>query len=141
MSTAIALKASKRANATATALAKDERPPLDFALLFKTCEYELPLIARMLDCFLQDTQIDMIAIAVALESNDSSQIVALAHRVKGSAATIGAHRIQSEAAQLESLGLKLSFADAPICLARLRAELQLLQSHIAQHGFLRGAIA
>ena len=96
--------------------------PLDREKLLEECDDEQSFAYRCLHVFAKSAQADIDGIAAALDKNDFSQIVELAHRLKGASGTIRADFLRQEAACLEAFGRKEELAAAGECFARLRAE-------------------
>jgi HPt (histidine-containing phosphotransfer) domain-containing protein len=105
--------------------------PLDCEKLLAECDDEQSFVNRWLHIFVRDAQMDMNDIALALDRSDFPQIARLAHRIKGSSASIKAEFLRQQAARLEVLSAKEELVAASECFAGLRAEFEHFKSYIA----------
>jgi len=76
------------------------------------------------------------ALDVAISSEDSEQVSRNAHALKGSAANLGAGRLQRTARSLETAGDAENWAAAADAFDALREELEHLKDELAQRGWL-----
>ncbi len=96
--------------------ASDVALHLDMAVIGDVCVgVSLAGYRSVLEGFLDDDAGSLRALLTALEAADNSALPALAHAVKGAAASLGLRAIQLLAAQVEADG---SSADATLCQAR-----------------------
>ena len=85
--------------------AQSERPhPLDIHKFLEELCGQPELIPRLLHVFQAEAQKDIDGLEAALDAHDFTKVAMLAHRLKGSAATIGAEPMKIEAAQIERFG-------------------------------------
>jgi len=87
---------------------------------------EPPIIARLLQVFVDETRADLAGLAAACGARDAGRIVSLAHRVKGAAGSVGAEALRSEAEQLEFLGRRGELTAAGESFDRLKADFEAL---------------
>jgi len=79
--------------------------PVDSTKLLHELCSQPELIARLLHTFQAETQKDIDHLEAAIAARDSAAVRTLAHRLKGSAATLGAESLRFRAAQIEEFGL------------------------------------
>ncbi len=85
--------------------ARNERAdPIDTHKLLEELCGQPELIPRLLHVFQAEAQKDIDGLEAALDAQDFTRAATLAHRLKGSAATIGAEHLRIEAAQIERFG-------------------------------------
>ena len=98
--------------------ARSEHPhPLDVHKFLEELCGQPELIHRLLHVFQAEAQKDIDSLEAALNARDIAKVATLAHRLKGSAATIGADSVGTEAAQIERFGQQ--------------GNLQLVQDHLS----------
>jgi HPt (histidine-containing phosphotransfer) domain-containing protein len=105
--------------------------PLDRERLLAECDDEQSFANRCLHVFVRSAQADIDGIVEAIRRNDFSQIVELAHRLKGASAVIKAEFLLQEAARLEAFGREEEFAAVGECFARLQVEFDRFNKFIA----------
>ncbi len=111
---------------------KSEIPqPLDCEKLLVECDEDQSFAHRCLHIYVRDAQTDMNGIATALDKADFTQITRLAHRIKGSSASIRAEFLRHHAAALEALGRREELAAAGECFVRLQAEFEHFKRFVA----------
>lgn len=93
---------------------------------------EPALIARLLHLFQVEAQKDMDSLEAALETHDSCKVVSAAHRLKGSAATVGAEPLRAEAAQIEAFGREGRLQQAWNHMPDLRHEFKRFGSFVSE---------
>jgi len=101
------------------------RVPFDYQKLLDDCSGNPAILSRLLSSFESESRVDLAALETALEVNDATLAARLAHRIRGSAAVVGAWRMHEQASLLELLGMKGELESAPECLKRLRTEFEL----------------
>ena len=62
------------------------------------------LFRRLLTVFIGETGKDIAELTAALDRRDPARVAAVAHRLKGSAATMGAEPMRAEAERIEAFG-------------------------------------
>ncbi len=77
-------------------------PGIDVAEVLQSTGLKLPIFKDILVGFFLDNKGTASEIQAALDENDNTTLMALAHRLKGSAANIGAHEVQEIAKELEA---------------------------------------
>jgi len=103
--------------------ARSERGyPIDTHKLLEELCGQPELIPRLLHVFQAEAQKDIDGLEAALDAHDYTKVAALAHRLKGSAATIGAESLKIEAAQIERLGRQGRLGEGQDHLSDLRRE-------------------
>jgi CheY-like chemotaxis protein len=101
-------------------------PALDTRRLDELAEMgaaAVPLIQRAVDNFVSGTPGHLEALRTALRTDDAPALRSAAHRLKGSAANLGAVRVADLSLLLEDLADNGELADAPVVLADLAAAL------------------
>jgi HPt (histidine-containing phosphotransfer) domain-containing protein len=78
--------------------------PIDPSKLLDELCGQPELITRLLHTFQAETQKDIDLLDSAIAARDSASVTILAHRLKGSAATVGAESLKFRAAQIEGHG-------------------------------------
>jgi HPt (histidine-containing phosphotransfer) domain-containing protein len=76
---------------------------LDWEALQNRCMGNLELVERVLDKFQQRLPEELRELESALERGDTERIAGVAHRIKGTSASISATALQHAAAELEEL--------------------------------------
>ncbi len=102
----------------------DRVMPIDSSKLLEELCGQPELITRLLHVFQAETQKDIDSLEAALAAHDSCKVATLAHRLKGSAATIGAEPLRMEAAQIEGLGRQGKLQQAQEHMSDLRHEFE-----------------
>ena len=83
---------------------------------------DLDFVDEIADTYREDAPAQLAAIAAAVEAADASALVAPAHTLKSSSASVGAVRLSELARELEALGRTGSVDDGAGRLDALRAE-------------------
>ncbi len=78
--------------------------PIDPTKLLDELWDQPELITRLLHTFQAEAQKDIDQLETAIAAQDPSTVTALAHRLKGSSATVGAEPLKLQAAQIEAIG-------------------------------------
>ncbi len=102
----------------------DRVRPIDPNKLLEDLCGQPELITRLLYVFQAETQKDIDGLEAALAAHDSCKVATLAHRLKGSAATIGAEPLRIEAAQIEGLGRQGNLRQAQDHMSDLHQEFE-----------------
>jgi HPt (histidine-containing phosphotransfer) domain-containing protein len=102
------------------------KPPptgvLDLEGLRNRCMGNIDLVQRVLKTFQQRIPEEIEAMAKALECKDAEQIARVAHRVKGSSASVSAGGLFRAATELEAVSRKGCVTDIPAGIEHLRDE-------------------
>jgi HPt (histidine-containing phosphotransfer) domain-containing protein len=102
---------------------------LDLQQLLGRCLGNLALAERCLVRFEQKLRADLEEVERAVDSQDYAALTQVAHRVKGSAATVSAISLANAAAALEDFARARDAADATAIIAQFRKEVtRFLQS-------------
>lgn len=91
------------------------------------------LVGRLLNMFVGETKKDIENLAAALGLNDATRVAIIAHRIKGSAATIGAEPLRAQAARIEGFGRQGQLQQALDCVPLLRDEFARFCSYVSGH--------
>jgi signal transduction histidine kinase/CheY-like chemotaxis protein/HPt (histidine-containing phosphotransfer) domain-containing protein len=102
-------------------------------------EAAIPLIQRAMDNFVNGTGESLAAIREAVASADASVVRSAAHRLKGSAANLGALRVAELALELEGLGETGQLEQAACVVDDLASELDVAASVLEAYRFDSGA--
>jgi signal transduction histidine kinase/CheY-like chemotaxis protein/HPt (histidine-containing phosphotransfer) domain-containing protein len=124
------------------ALPDGDAPALDTGRLDELAEMgtaALPLIQRAIDNFVGGTDEHLDALRDALGSGDAPAVRSAAHRLKGSAANLGARRVAELAFELELLGEAGELGDAPRVLDELASALEVVASVLESYSLGAGA--
>jgi HPt (histidine-containing phosphotransfer) domain-containing protein len=92
-------------------------------LLDEFCD-QPELITRLLHIFATETEKDINNLAAAIADRDPDRIRSIAHRLKGSAATVGAEPLRAEAELIEGYGRQAQLQQAADRVSHLYAELK-----------------
>jgi HPt (histidine-containing phosphotransfer) domain-containing protein len=98
------------------------KDPFDFERLRSTCGEQDSRMLRLLEIFSRETASDVADLKAAINSRDVDQITRLSHRLKGSAALLGAECLRKQAAMMESRGRRADLSGARVGLAGLLRE-------------------
>jgi HPt (histidine-containing phosphotransfer) domain-containing protein len=98
---------------------------MDWGELSARCLGNAALIRRVVDAFHQCLDQELQQLYDASQRRDDVQLAHVAHRLKGSAANLGARRIEREAAEIERLAREQAWQQVTDHLARLPDERQL----------------
>jgi len=86
------------------------------------CMGNIDLVQRVLEKFQQQIPADVADLEKALELGDAERLARIAHRVKGSSATMSAEGLAQAAAEIENASREGRMTDVPVCIERLRDE-------------------
>jgi HPt (histidine-containing phosphotransfer) domain-containing protein len=100
--------------------------PIDLSKLLDDLGGQSELITRLLHTFRAETQKDIDHLESAIAARDSAAVTSLAHRLKGSAATVGAESLKFQAAQIEGLGRRGELQQASDQMSGLHVEFERL---------------
>lgn len=81
----------------------DSSPPLDLERLERISRGKVSVQQRLLQIFLEATPKDLAALELAISDRDSTRVRHYAHRIKGSAANLGAVAMSAIAGELEEM--------------------------------------
>ncbi len=95
---------------------------MNFIELRNRCMGNADLMRRVLKKFQRRFSEELAELNEALELGDTPRLARLAHRVKGTSASVSARRLQQTAAELEELGRAGRAAEILPCIERLREE-------------------
>ncbi len=105
----------------------DLRPAIDLGALARRLGGDTPVVRRVLEMLVEETSTDFRAIQESVAGGSTDRVRAHAHRIRGAAATAGAHAVQAAAADLElacrtgdSEGLERLVERLGTCLDELR---------------------
>ncbi|HEY0904382.1 MAG TPA: PAS domain-containing protein [Marmoricola sp.] len=98
----------------------------------------VPLVQRAIDNFVAAVEDHVEALRAALAASDASAVRAVAHRVKGSAANLGAARVADLALELELLADTGELDGAPRLVGDLAAALASASSALTAHRLVAG---
>lgn len=93
--------------------------PIDETAALARVDGDADLLAEIIELFLQDAGLLLDEVRQAVAGGDAAQVMRTAHRLKGSAATLGAVRAADAALALETLGRTGHLAGAPSALVEL----------------------
>lgn len=79
----------------------------------------LPLVDRIIVSFLAESSDSLAAVRRAIEQGEPAELARAAHRLRGSAATLGATRVSGICQELEQRGRDRSTGDTRVLLASL----------------------
>ncbi len=105
--------------------------PFDYQKLLDEWNGNSPLLRKLLETFSSESAADLAALEMAFGANNATQVMKLAHRIKGSAAVMGARRVREQAAMLEAYGQRRELNNAVACLRALQAELKQCHDFVA----------
>ena len=114
------------------ALALDAMPDsVDLAVLISfeetQIEGEPDLVIELIDLYLKDASDKLVAIRKAMAAMDETSLRRVAHNLKGSSASLGAHRMAALCEELEHLVGDHSLHKAGSLVRRLEQELHLVR--------------
>lgn len=104
--------------------------PFDYEQLLQQWNGKEEFVAKVLRLFETEASSDILELSKALEAEDADNLGKLAHRIKGSSATVGAERIRSLAAKIEIYGREKDCAAATPYVAELGQELEQYRIHM-----------
>ena len=119
-------------DATPTPLPPDLLPVLDIAPLHQLAKGDPEKTARYLAMFANSTRDTLASIRQAIEQNDMATSSSLAHRIKGSARTVGAMQFAETCFRLEGLKRKDDTVAASVLLQEMEVEFSDLEDRIKQ---------
>ena len=102
-----------------------ERPPselLNLEELRNRCMGNIQFVQRVLKKFQQRIPEELAELEKALELSDTEQIARIAHRVKGTSASVSANGLKQAATEIEDLSRAGHITDIPACIEHLRDE-------------------
>jgi HPt (histidine-containing phosphotransfer) domain-containing protein len=106
-------------------------PMYDLDALLNRCMGSIDLVHRVLDKFQQRLPEELEAMEKALELGDTEQVGRIAHRVRGSSATVSAERIMQAATEIESASREGRPAELPARLDHLRDEMKTIRGQFS----------
>jgi len=122
-----------------TALA--EALPVNMQHLLRRCAGKETFALRMLAQFIERSGDEVDEIEAAIERQDSVAVKALAHRIKGAAATLAAEQLRRCAAQIEECGKQADFDHARMCLGEFSDRLGELHAFVENyHGEVQAGL-
>ena len=86
--------------------------PFDFEKLESSSGDQDSQVLTLLEMFGRETAADLAALDAAFKSQDADQITRLSHRMKGSAALLGAESLRKKASMMESRGRRADLSGA-----------------------------
>jgi signal transduction histidine kinase/DNA-binding response OmpR family regulator len=106
------------------AISNEAEPVLDQSLLaaLRESEGQSPLLQQLIDQFLQETPAHLAELQGAVEQGNVHRVEEVAHRLKGSAAQLGARRMSRLSAALQEAGRRADLGTAAAQLADLQRE-------------------
>lgn len=107
---------------TGNRLASDASPVICLEEFLDRCMGNLTFAVRAIARFRQDFAVGLTELRQAIESAASSQIAAIAHRLKGAAAVVAAHRLRQLTEDIERLGRAGAQEQLPVRLQELEGE-------------------
>jgi HPt (histidine-containing phosphotransfer) domain-containing protein len=107
---------------------------IDQAKVAELEELQEGLFQRLAVLFLQELPSDLARLRGALGAGDASEVKETAHKIKGSAAAVGAANVSTAAAQLEKMGREGDLSSGGPGLVRLEDSLEELASAFGRAG-------
>jgi len=98
--------------------------PFDHQSLLDELSGNTALLSKLLKTFGRESTSDLAGLETALDANDAARVARLAHRIKGSAAVMGAWRVREQAAMIEACAQRCDLTNALPYLRMLRMELK-----------------
>jgi HPt (histidine-containing phosphotransfer) domain-containing protein len=95
---------------------------LDMESLRNRCMGNLDLVQRLLKTFHERMPLEMDAMEEALKQSDAEAVARLAHRVRGSSASMSADGLTRAATEIEIISRSGSVEDIPASIEHLRDE-------------------
>lgn len=95
---------------------------LNIEELQNRCMGNLDLVQRVLDKFQTRFPEEVLEIQNALDAGDTEHVARVAHRVKGTSASVSAKGLTQAAAELEELTRSKSGTNFTVCMNRLNKE-------------------
>jgi len=115
---------------------RQARLPVDLDKALQRVEGDRAFFQEMLQHFVTSLPDQIKTFALVLEEGDAEKLAQQAHRLKGSAATLGAEGIASVALRLEHIGRDNSLEEAGQVLCELEGELTRLKGYTGQTGWM-----
>jgi signal transduction histidine kinase/DNA-binding response OmpR family regulator len=122
-----------RAALRAEITALEEQIPVNMDDLLKRCAGKESFALQMLTQFVERTRTEVVDLKEAIEHRDGVVVKALAHRIKGTAATLAAEQLRQCAARLEECGKLAEFDGARDSLAEFHLQLGRLTTFLDQY--------
>lgn len=101
---------------------------LDMAVLNELSVLEEDDLRDLVELYFADVEVQLAAIHTALAGNDPESLAAAAHRIKGASLSIGAERLASLAAELETTGKAGDLSAAEALVSSIERELDPTQA-------------
>jgi HPt (histidine-containing phosphotransfer) domain-containing protein len=101
--------------------------PAAVATLLDLAGGDLDFVDEIADTYREDTPVQLATITAAVEAGDASALVAPAHTLKSSSASVGAMRVAALAQELEALARSGDVPDGTSRLDALRQEYALAE--------------
>lgn len=98
--------------------------PLNYEQLLARCLGNIEFADRILNKFQQRFGDDLDLLQQACDSANAEHVALVAHRLKGTTATVAADGLREIIAEIEDLGRAQRLTDVPPCLEELRREWQ-----------------
>lgn len=108
----------------------DHVTPINRNKLLDELRDQPELITRLLHVFATETEKDINDLAAAIAGLDSARVRSIAHRLKGSAATVGAEPLRAEAERIEGYCRQGQLQQASDRMSCLYAELKRFYSYM-----------
>jgi HPt (histidine-containing phosphotransfer) domain-containing protein len=102
---------------------------LDVDGLINRCMGNIELAQRVLEKFQQRLPEELAELESALERGNTDEVARVAHRLRGSSASVSAEGIMQAAAEVEDVSREGRAKDIPVCLEHLRKEWQRYLDH------------
>jgi two-component system sensor histidine kinase/response regulator len=109
-----------------------EEKPFDFEKIMQQWNGKVEFVTRILKTFETETAADLTKLEGALEAGDTDVLSALAHRIKGASAAIGAEKMQNLAKEIEMQGRNCGIESARGNLADLKTEFALYRRYLGE---------
>lgn len=131
-----ALRRAPPAPAASTSAPSAPSPPavLDVEGIMRDWDLDRSTYAGYLHMFLEDMENHLARLHQAIASGDFETLRTTAHALKGSAATVGAERLQKAAAHLETAARQQEASQIPQVFQTLLDEVALLQQYVRESG-------
>lgn len=107
----------------------NDREPADITRLVQAVNGKVDVVEKLVSYFLNNYATDLSAIQNAVLNTNSSELNATAHKLKSALGNFGADAAMEICSQLEKAGKNGMLQEAPIWLAKLQAELSLLDGY------------
>lgn len=109
------------------------REPVDMQRLLQRCMGKESFALRLLAQFVERTGGEVGEIEAAIERRDGAAVKALAHRIKGAAATLAAEPLRQCAVRIEDCGKQADFEQARACLSEFSDRLGELRAFVEKY--------